>query len=292
MIDNQQTAHLYKGFTPRAMLRYLIDNDQNIAFSYSLTHSYPAFSLLNPIPVYVDSSRVVTGNPDLEPFFRHGFRLNYQIVKPAVKNFFFQTGIGYQTIDNNISQKGNLDTNGIYQITYENAAHHSNLNFSLISSIDIFKGWKIKVESSARYVTFQDDYQAQFNKKYWEYSLSWESQFSYKNFMVNYQHYPSFRKPTLTGYVRGESTSYLSLNYKLNQWGFSIALREFTPKVYRLETYTDDYSEIYTNIMTERTRQVNVSVSYFFQKGKQNKKNLQKKTKHYESVQGSDVKSF
>jgi hypothetical protein len=291
MIDNQKKSHVYKGFTPRVMLRYLIDNNQNITFFYALTHSYPDFSLLNPIPVYVDSSRVVTGNPDLKPFFRHGFRLNYQIVKPAVKNLFFQTAIVYQIMDDNISQKENLDSNGVYQITYENAAHRSNLNFLLASSIDIFKGLKIKVEGSARYVMFNDDYQAQFNKKYWEYSLSWESQFHYKNFMINYEHYPFFRTPTLTGYLRGEGLSYLSLNYKLNQWGFRIVLREFTPKIYRLETYTDDYSEVYTNIMTERTRQINLSISYFFEKGKQNGMK-QKKTKHYETGVGSDTRSF
>jgi hypothetical protein len=293
MSDQKATARVYAGFTPRVMFRYFIDENQSFMFRYSLTHNYPDFSILNPVPVYVDSSRFITGNPDLKPFFRNSFRLTYQITRPHFKKLFVRMAVLYQTINNHITQKEDLESNGAYHISYLNAAHRSNLQFQFTGSFDIIKGWKIIWDGWVRHVTFKDDYQLQFNKKYWEYSLSWRSQVQYKNFYFYYQHDPTFRTPALTGYWQSETYTSISARYKLSrQWEFGVRFRDFVPKMYQTETYTDNYSEIYTNTMTQRHCEFTVSAQYYFQKGIQ-KQNKQKQTKQYgNSVGRGDVKVY
>jgi hypothetical protein len=270
------------------MLRYFITDRQNISFNYSMNHVYPSFSILDPTPVYVDSSRIITGNPALSPYFRHGFRLTYQITQPEKRNLFFRVGFQHQIMNHAITQKEYLDDIGIYHISYANAAHRSGTQMQVNSSINLFEWWKINVDGNIHYQNYRDGYQGQFNKGLWIYNLSWGSMIWYKDLSFNYVHTPTFLNATLTGYERHTGFSKVSVRYKLNRWEFSMTLRNLTPQIYQREVYAADFTEIYRDEMSERTYQLNVGIQYYFQKGKQYR-SKQKKTKQFEGSIGGDA---
>jgi hypothetical protein len=293
MTNKTQSTHVYKGFTPRIMLRYFIDDSQNLTFDGDVTHNYPDFSLLNPISSYIDSSRIITGNPHLKPYFRYGFRLTHQLGRrPRIKSLFIRTSVSYRIMNGYISQKEDLDNNGIRRITYLNAGFRSNLQFQINGSVDIFKDMKLMLEGSARQVTFKDDNQAQFNKQFWEYTLSYGIQFRYKNFYANYRHIPTFRTPTLTGYRKDYAISHFTASYTLNRhWDLSATFWNFFPRTYRSETYMDNYTEIYTNTLRDEQCVVYLSLRYNFQKGIQRNKKS-KQTKQYGNVIDSNIQKY
>jgi hypothetical protein len=292
IFDNRNVAHTNSGFTPRLMLRYFITGKQNITFNYTVSHPRPSFSILDPTPVYVDSSRIITGNPALSPYFRHGFRLTYQITQPEKRNLFFRISFLHQIMNGAITQKEYLDDMGVYHISYSNADRRSGTQMQINSSIDLFDWWKINLDGNIHYQNYRDGNQGQFNKELWIYNLSWGSIIRYKNLTCNYAHNPSFRTATLTGYERYEGWSSISLRYRLNSsWIFSLMLREFTPKIYQRETYDTDFTEIYRNEMTERTGQLNIGIQYYFQKGKQ-RRDKQKNTKQFEGNVGGTSRTY
>ncbi|MDR1161040.1 MAG: outer membrane beta-barrel protein [Tannerellaceae bacterium] len=288
-----ETSHTYKGFTPQIMLRYFLGDNQSVMFNYGLSHTYPDFSLLNPTPVYLDSSRITSGNPNLKPFFRQSYRLTYQLTRPNVKNLFIRLAILYQLTNNNITRKEEADADGIYHISYLNAARHYNLQFQINAALNVINNWYLYMEAWGRRLTFKDDYQLQFNKQYWEYFFSMGSQFRYKNFIFMYTYIPTFRTPTLTGFEKTETYSAVSARYRINRsLDVGLSFRDFAaPKTYKREAYTDTYNEIYTNTMTQRRNELYITINWYFQKGIQKQKK-QKQTKEYENSIGIDTRNY
>lgn len=276
---NSTIKNRYNELTPSAMLRYKIKNNQNVTIDYMKTRQSPSFSSLNPVPVFVDTSRIITGNPELLPYYINRLRLSYEIAK---NKYYIWTSLQYRFVNNYISTIGNWNNDGTYYITYANAAHYSSTSFVLNFSVNLLKEWKIMANSSIEHKIYEDRNQPQLNKQFWTPSLWVMSMFNYKTFSVNFSYFPYFRTPTLTGYLKIGGESNLTANYNLNQsWSLMAGIRYLFPMTYKIETYTDGYSEIYDDNMTERYFRILVGARYNFQSGKQ-KGYKQKRSKSYD----------
>jgi outer membrane receptor protein involved in Fe transport len=187
-ISLNNTFSAYNEFTPNAMLRYIMNGGQNISFNYSLTRKSPSSSALNPVPNYVDSSRIITGNPDLKPYYLNVFGLNYELRKDKI---YIQPSLRYNLANNYITGRENLDENGVYHVTYANASRYSSATIALNVSYSVFNWWQVTVYGSMRYNMYEDDNVLQLNKNFWTPYTYLQSNLNYKKLAV-YLYYPFF----------------------------------------------------------------------------------------------------
>jgi len=286
---NKTLSHRYNELTPNAMLRYKINNNQNVSADYIKTRQSPSFSSLNPVPMFVDTSRIITGNPKLTPYYANRLRLSYEMTK---NKYYVLASLQYRFVNNYISTTGDWNNSGTYYITYANAAHYSSSAFTLNFSVNLLKEWRIMANGSMEYRIYEDENQSQLNKRYWAPSLWLMSMFNYKTFSINFSYFPYFRTPTLTGYEKIAGESSLTVNYNLNRsWSILAGLRYLFPMTYKIETYADGYSEIYQDNMTDRYFRILIGARYNFQSGKQ-KGYKQKGSKNYDDNVDMDTKKY
>jgi hypothetical protein len=275
--------------TPNAMLRYIFKGGQNIRFNYSLTRKSPASSALNPIPRYVDSSRIVTGNPGLKPFYLNELWLNYELSKNKI---FIQSSLNYNSAKNYITLQENLDENGVYHVTYLNASRYSSALVSLFASYNIFNWWRISALGSMRYNMYEDDNVQQLNKNFWTPYLNFYSSVNYKKLAVSMYYTVYFREKTLTGYSTGSGDSNIYASYRLNNsWTLIGMIRQLSPLRFKTETFVDGFSEVFYSNMHDRYLKVILGIRYNFQKGKQ-QQNRQKRVKNYNDKVNIETKSY
>jgi outer membrane receptor protein involved in Fe transport len=286
-LNNALSVH--NELTPNAMLRYIMKDGQNISLSYSLTRKSPQSSALNPIPNYVDSSRIITGNPDLKPYYFNTFGLNYELNK---NRLYFQAKLQYDFANNYITMYENLDGNGVYHISYVNVNNYSSVLSSLNVSYSIFNWWRIMAYGSMKYNMYKDDNMPSLNKNFWRPYVQITSNANYKRLSLYLRYFPRFRVATLTGFSRYAEESSLDASYRFNNsWTITGMMRYLTPSSSKRETIGDGFSETYYNNITARYFRFIFGIRYNFQKGKQ-QKSRQKKVKNYNDETYINVESY
>jgi hypothetical protein len=281
----------YTEFTPNAMLRYIMKEGQNISFNYSLVRKTPASSMLSPVPRFVDSSRIITGNPNLKPYYLQSFGLRHELNK---NKFYVNTSLRYSRANNIASEREYLE-NGIYHITYTNGRNHSLASFESNVSFSIFQWWKVSANGSAMYNMYEntdptEDNQPLFHKNFWWYNLWLSSNVNYKNLYLSIQYNHPFRNATMYGYEVYMAESSVDASYRLNNsWTVAGVLRYLRPLRGESETYRNGFTEIYRSNFTDRYLCTMIGIRYSFQTGKQ-QQYRQKKIKNYDDrVEGSTV---
>jgi hypothetical protein len=273
---------------PNAMIRYLINNVQNITLDYRMTRQSPSSSMLNPIPVYLDSVRIITGNPNLSPFYSNNMRLAYERSKGKL---YLNASLQYYEANNSIVSREYLEA-GKYHITYTNANHYSKTSFNLNVSLNVFDWWRIMTNASFNYHDYSDANQEQFNKRFWTPTLGLQSMVNYKR-LYAYLYFPiNFRTPTLTGYSFVTYESWVNASYRLNRnWSFTAGIRYLSPVIYKTEIYREHFSEVYTDHKTSRYFRFLIGIQYNFQKGKQ--KNYKRKdVREYDDEMNIDTRVY
>jgi hypothetical protein len=276
-------------FTPNVVLRYIMKEGQNISFNYSLTRKSPPSSALNPIPSYVDSSRIITGNPDLKPYYLNVLGLNYELRKNKI---YIQPSLRYNLASNYITNRENSDEHGVYHITYVNASRYSSATVALNASYDIFNWWNVTMYGSMRYNMYEDDNLPELNKNYWTPYMNLQSSVNYKKLAVSLYYPFIFRLTTLRGYSTGVEDSSITASYRLNNsWTVTGMIRQLSPKSYKSETFGDGFSEIYYTKQTDRYFRFVIGVVYRFQKGEQQNAR-QKNVKSYNDGAAVGAQSY
>jgi hypothetical protein len=265
----------HSSLMPNAMLRYLVNNAQNITLDYRMTRQSPSSTMLNPIPVYLDSVRIVTGNPNLLPFYSNRMRLAYERSKGKL---YVNASLQYYLASSSITSREYLEGEK-YHITYANADRYSKTSFNLNLSLNVLKWWKVMADASLNHHIYSDAHQEQFNKKFWSPSLGLQSMLNY-NRLFAYLYFPiNFRTQTLTGYSFVTYESWVNASYRLNKgWSVTAGIRYLSPVIYKTETYREHFSEIHTDHKTTRYFRFLVGIQYNFQRGKQKdykQKNIQ-----------------
>ena len=271
--------------TPNAMLRYFISPSQNVTFNYKLSQRSPVFSLLNPTPRYVDSTRVIVGNPDLSPYTIHQFSLRHEL---SVKKFYINSTIQYSTSSDYVAQK-EYQEGGVHYITYANTSDYSNIGLLLNISYKPFNWWTIKVNADLNYYMYERNSPDQLHKDIWDPSIWLMSMINYKKFSTQLFYPFNFRKKTLFGYERYTIESYLNTSYKINNsWSVTAGIRYLNPLKHNRETLSESYTEIYKNEKTSRYFRVLLGFQYNLNKGKQ-KQYKQAGTKQYDDESTIDT---
>jgi len=87
----------YLDWFPSAFLQYQINDRQTLNLSYSRRIMRPGFGQLNPFRMYLDPFTYFSGNPDLNPNYRHQIELRYNIGGPFVS-------VGYTNVQDIFQQ--------------------------------------------------------------------------------------------------------------------------------------------------------------------------------------------
>jgi hypothetical protein len=276
----------YAEFTPNAMLRYIMKGGQNISLHYSLARKTPSSSMLSPVPQFVDSSCIITGNPNLKPYYLHSLQLRHEFNK---SKFHVNTSLEYSRANNIASGREYLE-DGVYNITYTNGRNNSMASAESSVSFSVFQWWKVSASGSVMYDMYEnidpdeDDNQPLFHKNFWRYKLRLSSNVNYKNLSLFIQYAHPFRNATMYGYNRYTPESNVNASYRLNNsWTIIGVLRYLRPVRNKLETYMNGFTEIYRSHLTERYFCTMIGIRYSFQTGKQ-QQHRQKKVKNYNDI--------
>lgn len=113
-----KTNHYFK---PRGSVSatWMINRNNSLQLSYTLSNTAPSVSNLNPYNISADSLVVECGNPYLKPQTMNYIGLSYTY---NCGNLYLTPGTYYKRITDMIEQYGFTD-NGIYTNTYENMGH-------------------------------------------------------------------------------------------------------------------------------------------------------------------------
>jgi hypothetical protein len=127
-----QTFNVHRkalNFAPIARFEYKFSRTKNLTFNYSGRSNEPSFSQLQPFTDYSNRNSPVTGNPDLNPEFRHEVRLNFNNFD-QVTGRQFMVGMSGNTVQDRIvsnrsvrldpqlgviNETSYLNTDGYYQ---------------------------------------------------------------------------------------------------------------------------------------------------------------------------------
>ncbi|WP_309937993.1 outer membrane beta-barrel family protein [Aureibacter tunicatorum] len=75
--ENKLVDRKYTSFFPSLFLKYDIDDDHSLSYSYSRRVRRPTFSQLNPFLFFLDPFTGLQGNPYLKPEFTNNLQLDY-----------------------------------------------------------------------------------------------------------------------------------------------------------------------------------------------------------------------
>ncbi|MDR2498421.1 MAG: TonB-dependent receptor [Tannerellaceae bacterium] len=288
---NSQYRNRFNELTPNAMLRYNINAKHNISLDFLRTRQSPAYSMLNPSPSFLDTTRIVKGNPMLTPYYLNRLRLSYEWMH---SKFYIWMSVQYRVTNGYVNQLSAIDDQGVLHVTFANTARNTALRFMLNPSLNLLPGWGVQINASMEYRMFEDPQQKQLNKNYWEPNIFLFSWYNYKRWSVTLNGIPvKIRIPNMTGYSTYINESQLEISYRINNnWSVNGGARYLAVAMENLgSTRTDGYSEFYRDTKTDRRWRVLLGVNYRFQKGKQ-KGYKQKSSKTYEDQVSRDKEVY
>ena len=113
---NKRTFFIYQ---PYADIKIKPIKMLDIRLKYRSSSNYPSVNEANPDTVFIDNETVSVGNPFLDPSVTHRLSVRFNIMGglASVEPY-------YHFSNNYISQTGNLNENGIFEYTYNNAGKY------------------------------------------------------------------------------------------------------------------------------------------------------------------------
>ncbi|HHT51658.1 MAG TPA: TonB-dependent receptor [Bacteroidales bacterium] len=142
--DTVYTKYLFP--FPYLLIKYDIDNAQNIALSINRRITRPTYPQLNPFINIIDQMTYETGNKNLQPEILDKVEFNYSLIK---EKFQFNSNIFYSRTQNFITQVSMLNTPERLILTYVNGKAQNkiggdlNITYKLNKYLSLNPGFSI-----------------------------------------------------------------------------------------------------------------------------------------------------
>jgi len=155
-ISNQKTSNFkytnnYLGIYPTIHLKYEFSEKQALQLSYSRRINRPSYRSLNPFINYSDPVNLSAGNPNLDPEYINSYELSHDLNWKATT---LNSSIFYKQIDNIISSKTILNSDGTTLTSFDNLNSGISYGLEFILSQRIAKWWKANANYSYFRTTF------------------------------------------------------------------------------------------------------------------------------------------
>lgn len=255
---NDTIHNNYMFYLPYVDIQYKINNKNSFKVGYSVTRETPSIAALNPYIRYNDSTKLVSGNPYLSPYYVNGFILNYTYSKGFI---YISPSFSYRFTDDFITTTGSVNEDGIYFMTYSKTANYQNVFGKISTTLNIKKWGRVKGE-------FKLDH-----KQYNSYNiLSTGMLLQTSFFLKNYYLQLSFNKEpdelqANSRYIKPiETMAYFQWKIS-NSFSMNSGLRYLIPWKEAFKTNDIGYSEHYSKNIQERRFLVFIGFRYNFTKG-------------------------
>ena len=143
-VENQNTYLL-----PNLSLEHDLNQQNSIKFNYTTQVNLPTLSQLAPLPENSNPNFLLLGNPNLNPEYRHNFRLSYSLIDQFNSVNFFAL-INTRLTQNWINNRIDIDNQFLKTIIPENIDHQLSYRGNIDFSAPI-RPLKLNIRSGAYY---------------------------------------------------------------------------------------------------------------------------------------------
>jgi hypothetical protein len=142
----------YLNLFPSLFLNQVINDKNEISFSYSRRIDRPQYDNLNPFVFHIDPYTYQKGNPYLQPQYTNNFEMNYTYNKSITLT------LGYSRTTNVITEVPGTDpATKVSFITQANLQVQNAWNVNLYAPYTITKWWEGNVNATLFYLGFKSD---------------------------------------------------------------------------------------------------------------------------------------
>ena len=272
-INDRSYKNNYLKLLPTLGLQYKVSQKGSFNLNYNGSMQRPSVTALNPTIRYLDSLKITSGNPDLEPYFINNFIFSYS---QSVSILYFKISMEYNFINNDIASVGESDNTGIYKVSYQNIAHYDYLTPKLTTRIKLKDWFSLNTSIYSIYTKYNDD-KNQINTSLNSFGFNFSSNMSYKKFYLSlsYTFKPKYLDASNIGKFADDSR--LSIFWQpFDQLTLGCNLRYFFPWNEYYNIVDLNYTENYKKDFKDRYLLVLFEVAYNFENGK-NRKQLSKR---------------
>ena len=143
----------YDFLLPQFNASYKINQGQNLKLTYRKQVYRPGISDLNPFEVFLDSTAIRRGNPNLKPAVDNKIELTYSI---NFKNNYLAPKAYYIYTNNGIAENPTVE-NGISVLQQDNILDRYEYGLSLSGAVQLHKRWRINLYGAGFNRVIEDD---------------------------------------------------------------------------------------------------------------------------------------
>ena len=251
-------------WVPQASIRYQMTDAQSLKLSYTTSISRPGISYLNPM-AYTLPTLVQTGNPHLSSAHSQRISLNYSYIG---KRLTLQLSPSYSFCSEGIAQVQTA-RNDLQYKTYGNILLRRYFSFSQYAQWQPLKGTTIIVNNTLYYLHYGNPNQGLSNHRWYDYFYANLSQQLPWKLRLNLSGYTDIGREPSGVYAVDYSWSgcYASLQrsfFKDDRLTVSFNVRNPFEKYTHIRTETINGDYLQSSNRWQRTRSINLSVSYRF----------------------------
>lgn len=293
-----KTKH-YNNFNPSAFLTYEITDRQTISLSFSRRISRPRGRFINPFSNYSSNINIFRGNPDLDPSFTDAFDLGYlqrfKKVTLSTSMYLNKTTDSFQFIRQESGDFVTTTVDGtdvqtpVIITTPINLATQYRFGFEFTLNYSPYKWWKLNSNFNLFRNETQGDYEytdSQNNlivQNFDNVAVSWFTRLTSKvtlPYKIEWQTNGTYNGPqnSAQGRSRGVASANLAFSKDFFKEQATVSLNVndvFNSRKRIYDTYLPGVLNSYSE-MQWRTRQVNLSFTYRFNKKKNEREQQQR----------------
>lgn len=301
LISEDYNTKKYNNFFPSAFVSYELNDDSNVSLSYSRRINRPRGRMLNPFSNYSSNINLFQGNPDLDPSMTDAIDFGY-MTKFGRKITFNASAYLNKTTDayQFVSRESGSFVDGIPVILSSpiNLATEYRYGTEINVGYNPYKWWKLTANVNAYRSISEGDY-TYINFIGEEVTQNFDNETFAMNgrltskvslpWKIDWQTNISYRAPekTAQGKVKSETGMNLALSKDVLKDNGTIALNVsdvFNSRKRRMETNLA--TVMTTSEMQWRTRQVNLTFTYRFNKKKNERERQMNREEGGEEMMG------
>lgn len=274
--EQKQTYFVVK---PNLLVSYNYSDQSTWELKSAINSYVPDISLLSSSPVFIDSSFVSQGNPNLKPYYEVTADLSYTYSKGS---FYLQTGVGYSYSHNPYHVY--FDNDGLQALkSYRHEDYLQSYNYNLTLSWNPFPWLTL---APTYMISYQKSKGPGFSYDNWMHYSSFYASASYKDFSLTMQVFPKYKNLQGQTISRWENYYYGDIRWQKKNLSVTLGVL-FSSKANTLFTCNGAPIRYFeTQDWHNFNGLVFANLVYTFSFGKNKNRNVQQKLKNADNDSG------
>lgn len=258
-VRNYKFDHRFSAFNPSFSVRKTLSLGTMVMLGYNQMTGYPMNKQLNPYSDFSDSTNIVTGNPNLDPYTTDSFML---IIRSNSEQGMSTIEASYKKGKNIIEQVTSVENASLTRTTYKNIAGNEEYSFFIANYSQIFD-WltydAVLFFAKTKYSGLNNSYEGTS----WSASLRPSLKFSNLKLFLEL-HYNS---PQYTSQVKTDGIFYANASIKQLFFDKKLSITLKASDIFnsmRNNSNTNGSGFYFINKTSETTRIFTLDIAWFF----------------------------